>query len=115
VSAATARAALTSLLLRRCSRRFLERKPGILPCRAVVVDGAQDLHLEEWKLVRALVPEVPNDLSIAGDAHQRIYARKVVLGRCGIDVRGVARRTRRTLPVFSGTSARPGATSRRRP
>jgi superfamily I DNA/RNA helicase len=54
----------------------------------VVVDEGQDLHVEEWKLIRAMVPEGPNDLFIVGDAHQRIYARKVVLGRCGINIRG---------------------------
>nr|MCV5143103.1 DNA helicase [Escherichia coli] len=30
----------------------------------------------------------PNDLFIVGDGHQRIYRNKVVLGQCGINVRG---------------------------
>ena len=43
--------------------------------------------------VRAIVPEGPNDLFIAGDAHQRIYGRnRVVLGRCGINIRGRSRK-----------------------
>jgi superfamily I DNA/RNA helicase len=40
-------------------------------------------------LIRALVPPGPNDLFIVGDGHQRIYGKnKVVLGQCGIDIRG---------------------------
>lgn len=35
-----------------------------------------------------------NSLYITGDAHQRIYGRKVVLSRCGINVRGRSRRLR---------------------
>ncbi|MCL6446454.1 MAG: hypothetical protein K6T83_23910, partial [Alicyclobacillus sp.] len=46
-----------------------------------------------FRLLRALVPPGGNDLFITGDAHQRIYRSRVVLGRCGIEVRG--RRSRR--------------------
>jgi superfamily I DNA/RNA helicase len=66
----------------------------LLPYRAVVVDEAQDFHDEEWRLIRTLVSEEPNDLFIVGDAHQRIYGRKVVLGKCGINVRGRSSRLR---------------------
>lgn len=72
----------------RDTRRFIEESNPPLPYRAAVVDEAQDLHAEEWKLVRRLVPDGPNDLFLVGDAHQRIYDRKAVLGKCGIDVRG---------------------------
>jgi superfamily I DNA/RNA helicase len=72
----------------RATRRYLESRPGSLPYRAVVVDEAQDLHAEELRLIRSVVPEGPNDLFIVGDAHQRIYDRKVVLSQCGINVRG---------------------------
>ena len=78
----------------RETRRYLEQQNQILPYRAVVVDEAQDLHVEEWRLIRALVPDGPNDLFIVGDAHQRIYGRKVVLGRCGINIRGRSRKLR---------------------
>jgi len=71
----------------RQTREYLADK-SILPYRAVVIDEAQDFHEEEWRLIRTLVSEGPNDLLIAGDAHQRIYGRRVVLGRCGIQVRG---------------------------
>lgn len=60
-----------------------------LPYCAVVVDEAQDMGTQAFHLLRAVVPEGENDLFIVGDAHQRIYGRnKVVLGRCGINIRG---------------------------
>ncbi len=66
----------------------------VRPYRAVVVDEAQDFHPEEWKLIRALAPAGPNDLFIVGDAHQRIYGRKVTLSRCGIQIQGRSRKLR---------------------
>ena len=70
------------------TRKYLEQTGNILPYKAVIVDEGQDFHAEEYKLIRALVQEGINDLFIVGDAHQRIYGRKVVLGRCGINIRG---------------------------
>ena len=70
------------------TRKYLERKPGILPYRAVVVDESQDFHPEEWKLIRALVPAAVNDLFLVGDAHQRIYGRKVTLKDVGVLIQG---------------------------
>lgn len=56
---------------------------------AVVVDEAQDLNTQSFRLVRALAgPERLNDIFIAGDSHQRIYGNKAYLSRCGINVRG---------------------------
>ena len=72
----------------KATRRFLEEKKPALPYRSVVVDEAQDFHAEEWKLIRALVPAGLNDLFLVGDAHQRIYGRKVALSRCGIQIQG---------------------------
>jgi superfamily I DNA/RNA helicase len=70
------------------ARRYLtERKPNP-PYRAVVVDESQDFHSEEWKLIRALVSAGANDLFLVGDAHQRIYGRKIVLSRCGVVTQG---------------------------
>lgn len=60
----------------------------------VVVDEAQDLHPVQWRLLRALVPDGPNDLFIVGDAHQRIYDRRVALTTVGINVRGRSYRLR---------------------
>lgn len=70
------------------TRKYLERKPGILPYRAVVVDESQDFHPEEWKLIRSLVPAAVNDLFLVGDAHQRIYGRKVTLKDVGVLIQG---------------------------
>ena len=62
---------------------------------AVVVDEAQDLDAASFSLLRALVGDPrPNDLFIVGDPHQRIYGKPVVLSRCGIDIRGRARKLR---------------------
>jgi hypothetical protein len=74
----------------RKARRLIEEKKPPLSYRAVVVDESQDFHPEEWKLIRALVPPGANDLFLVGDAHQRIYGRKVVLKDCGINVQGRA-------------------------
>lgn len=64
------------------------------PYAAAVVDEAQDLGGAVMQLIRALVPEGKNDLMIVGDAHQRIYARKASLGRCGINIRGRGKKLR---------------------
>lgn len=74
----------------RDARILLENNPELRPplC-SVIVDEAQDMGTQAFRLIRALVPEGPNDLFIVGDGHQRIYGKnKVVLGQCGIDIRG---------------------------
>ncbi|MEA3260611.1 MAG: AAA family ATPase [Pseudomonadota bacterium] len=74
----------------RDARELLEANPEIRPdiC-SIVVDEAQDMGTQAFLLLRALVPKGPNDLFIVGDGHQRIYGKnKVVLGQCGIDIRG---------------------------
>lgn len=78
----------------REARELLARERPALPYRAVVVDEAQDFHAEEWKLVRAILPPGPDDLFIVGDAHQRIYGKKVALRGCGIGVQGRSSRLR---------------------
>ncbi len=60
----------------------------------VVVDEAQDLHPAQWRLLRAVVPDAPDDLFIVGDAHQRIYDHRVALTTMGINVRGRSHRLR---------------------
>jgi superfamily I DNA/RNA helicase len=60
---------------------------------AVVADETQDLGPQALRLLRALVPAGPNDLFFVGDGHQRIYSRnKAAMSRCGIDIRGRARK-----------------------
>ncbi|MFC2993402.1 UvrD-helicase domain-containing protein [Halomonas tibetensis] len=74
----------------RDARQLLETNPELRPnlC-SVIVDEAQDMGSQAFMLLRALVPPGPNDLFIVGDGHQRIYGKnKVVLGQCGIDIRG---------------------------
>ncbi|MFG3336501.1 UvrD-helicase domain-containing protein [Streptomyces tendae] len=60
--------------------------------RHVVVDEAQDLSASHWRMLRAMVRRGPNDLFLAGDAHQRIYGSRVVLSHQGIEIRGRASR-----------------------
>ncbi len=62
---------------------------------AVIVDEAQDLGAPAFKLIRSIVPEGKDDLFVVGDGHQRIYGRSnVVLGRCGINIRGRSHKLR---------------------
>ena len=62
--------------------------------RCVVVDEGQDFSAEMLTLLRRLVTVQADDLFIVGDGHQRIYQRKAVLGRCGIDIRGRGKKLR---------------------
>lgn len=74
---------------------LLNNKPeNSLPYQSVVVDEAQDMGPAAFKLLRAIVPAGKNDMLIVGDPHQRIYGRKVVLGRCGVEIRGRSRKLR---------------------
>ena len=62
---------------------------------AVVVDEAQDMGAQAFSLIRSIAPGGRDDLFIVGDGHQRIYGRnRVVMGRCGIDIRGRSRKLR---------------------
>ena len=78
--------------LLRDARELIEAQGITLPYRAVVVDEAQDLSAEAYRLIRAIVPEGPNDLFIVGDGHQRIYRHRASLSQCGINIRGRGRR-----------------------
>lgn len=78
----------------RQARQLLETQPARARYRAVIVDETQDLHAEELRLLRALLPEGPNDLFFVGDAHQRIYGQPVVMAHCGIAIRGRSARLR---------------------
>ena len=78
--------------LLRDARELIEAQGITLPYRAVVVDEAQDLSAEAYRLIRAIVPEAPNDLFMVGDAHQRIYRHRASLSQCGINSRGRGRK-----------------------
>lgn len=66
----------------------LSKADGASRYRAAIVDEGQDFGPEMLSLLRQMVPSADNDLFIVGDGHQRIYRRKAVLSKCGIDVRG---------------------------
>ncbi|MFW6106366.1 MAG: UvrD-helicase domain-containing protein, partial [Desulfovermiculus sp.] len=78
----------------RDARHVLESQNIRLPYSSIVVDEAQDMGTQAFKLLRQMVPEGANDLFIVGDGHQRIYRHKVVLGRCGIKIVGRSRKLR---------------------
>ncbi|MEZ4404478.1 MAG: AAA family ATPase [Kofleriaceae bacterium] len=65
---------------------------GATPFRAVVVDEAQDIDAEQWRLLRVLAPDADDSLFITGDAHQRIYGKPVTLSQFGIAIRGRSHR-----------------------
>ena len=74
---------------------LIKEKGDILPYRTVVVDEAQDMGAQAFKLIRQIAgQEHKNDLFIVGDAHQRIYRHKVVLGQCGIKIIGRGKKLR---------------------
>lgn len=62
--------------------------------KSVIVDEAQDIPTVGFELIRAMIPEGPNDLFIVGDGHQRIYGRQVSLSKAGVKVVGRSRRLR---------------------
>lgn len=67
---------------------LLKDQQVTLPYAHLVVDEGQDMGAPAFTLLRAIIPEGPDDICIVGDGHQRIYRNKVVLGQCGINVRG---------------------------
>lgn len=73
----------------------LEKNRARLPYKCIIVDEAQDMGTQAFKLIRTMVLENENDLFIVGDGHQRIYGRnRVILSRCGINIRGRSRKLR---------------------
>ena len=69
--------------------QLLKAGPEVRLYTSVIVDEGQDFGPSAYRLLRAIAgSEHSNDLFIVGDAHQRIYKNKVVLSRCGINVRG---------------------------
>ncbi|HLT37859.1 MAG TPA: 3'-5' exonuclease, partial [Enhygromyxa sp.] len=63
--------------------------------KSVVVDEAQDMSTNAFALLRQVVPVgQENDLFIVGDGHQRIYRKRVALGRAGVNIIGRGRRLR---------------------
>lgn len=77
----------TYLQLAQAAAGYLAAR-AVKPYRHIVVDEAQDLHEQQWRLLRAAVAEGPDDLFIVGDSHQRIYDRRSSLSKVGIKVVG---------------------------
>lgn len=82
----------------REATEILSSEAPNLPYAAVIVDEAQDMGEQAFRLIRAIVPETPdgdqNSIFVVGDAHQRIYGRRASMSSCGIQVRGRSRRLR---------------------
>jgi len=82
----------------RDARLLLENMGDTLPYRAIIVDEAQDMSAEVFRLIRQMIPAAdaskPHDIFIVGDSHQRIYGKRIVLSHCGIDIRGRGRKLR---------------------
>lgn len=55
---------------------------------SIIIDEAQDFSTQSFMLLRDMVEESKNDMFLVGDAHQRIYGHKVILGQCGIKIVG---------------------------
>lgn len=70
-------------------RCVIQQRNEKLPYGAIVVDEAQDMSTEAFRLLRTIIGEPhKNDIFIVGDTHQRIYKNHAVLSKCGIDVKG---------------------------
>lgn len=82
----------------REATEILSSEAPNLPYATVIVDEAQDMGEQAFRLIRAIVPQSPtgdsNSIFIVGDAHQRIYGRRASMSSCGIEVRGRSRRLR---------------------
>ncbi len=76
----------------RETRLFIGKQGLQLPYRAVLSDEVQDFTAGDLRLLRAIAPEGEDTMFVVGDGHQRIYGTPVVLGRCGIEIRGRSKR-----------------------
>lgn len=91
------RAGLTSRKLKEVDDAYRDAatliKAGDTDFYSIIVDETQDFGPQALKLLRAMVPESPNDLFFVGDGNQRIYRRnRSSMRACGIDIRGRAKK-----------------------
>lgn len=76
-------------------RIILEKQFSAGKYENIIVDEGQDLSPSAFRLIRTIAGDAhKNDIFIVGDAHQRIYRNKAILSKCGINVRGRARKLR---------------------
>ena len=76
---------------------LLRRKDDALPYAAVVMDEAQDMGEQAFRLVAEIAKgssDPGNAIFMVGDAHQRIYRHRASMSACGIDIRGRSRKLR---------------------
>lgn len=85
--ALTERGLWTHETVRREATRLLEAQDE-KPFRHIVIDEAQDLSPDQWRLLRSAAPVAPDDIFIAGDTNQRIYDNRVSLKEVGINIAG---------------------------
>jgi len=79
----------------RDARALLDAGKVKVNVRSIIVDEAQDMSSNAFSLLRAVIPDDrADDLFIVGDGHQRIYRKRVILGRAGVNIRGRGRRLR---------------------
>lgn len=76
-----------------CAAQLIEKETGAKSYSSVIVDETQDFSMPALRLVCALSgnrydASLPDSLTLVGDAHQRIYGRRAILNKCGINVRG---------------------------
>lgn len=72
---------------------LLKEDPAAPRYCGIVIDETQDFGAPALRLLRAMIKPATNDLFFVGDGHQRIYPKhRAVLGQCGIDIRGRARK-----------------------
>lgn len=81
-------------VVREVRLHLAETEQGRPRYRAVLADEVQDFSNSEIRLLRALVPDAPDNMFLVGDAHQRIYGHMQSLGKAGIEIRGRSRRLR---------------------
>ena len=77
---------------------LLRAEPGKLGYYSVIVDEAQDMGEQAFRLIRSIIPKAQNNdknsIFIVGDAHQRIYNRRASMSSCGINIIGRSRKLR---------------------
>lgn len=63
------------------------------PYSSIIVDETSDFGPQALRLLRAIVPNGPNDLFFVGDGHQRIYTRnRASMSASGINIKGRSRK-----------------------
>lgn len=75
----------------RDAATLLQDKPQAYS--SIIVDETQDFGPQALRLLRAMVPNEPNDLFFVGDGHQRIYSRnRASMSASGINIKGRSRK-----------------------